>query len=220
MCLQVGQLFLLFLPPHEVDHLTLPLSLPHSPSNLERPPTFPHSVVFHLLLFTDHWKQKQKLVFRSFSPTSPGFQDSRSPLGNLLPWFPHCRTLCPRDSSWPPHCPTEIQLSSNLPQTSSYSTLIGLPWTGLERMVVLGRSRKGKVVWIAWLTSHSKVTLCSQIIVCINFEFRLNYNLDALVSFYNWNWLFIKVIMDHFAFITHSCSLFLLHYCFSWFLHS
>lgn len=166
------------------------------------------------------WKQKQKLVFRSFSPTSPGFQDSRSPLGNLLPWFPHCRTLCPRDSSWPPHCPTEIQLSSNLPQTSSYSTLIGLPWTGLERMVVLGRSRKGKVVWIAWLTSHSKVTLCSQIIVCINFEFRLNYNLDALVSFYNWNWLFIKVIMDHFAFITHSCSLFLLHYCFSWFLHS
>lgn len=29
-----------------------------------------------------------ELVFRSFIPIDPGFQDSRSPLRSLLPWFP------------------------------------------------------------------------------------------------------------------------------------
>lgn len=54
------------------------------------------------------WTLKQeKFLFRSFSPTQPGFQASVHPLGSFLPWFPHCRTHCPMDSSKPSVlCPT------------------------------------------------------------------------------------------------------------------
>lgn len=49
------------------------------------------------------WSLKvQKLAFKSSSPSHPGFQGSRSPSGILLSWFPHHRTLCPRDSAWHP----------------------------------------------------------------------------------------------------------------------
>lgn len=47
------------------------------------------------------WSLKvQKLALKSFIPSRPGFQGSRSPSGILLPWFPNHRTLCPRDSAW------------------------------------------------------------------------------------------------------------------------
>lgn len=86
-------------------YITDLLSTPQSASFLEHPPTFLCTTVFPPLFC---WTLKQeKFLFRSFSPTQPGFQASVRPLGSFLPWFPHCRTHCPMDSSKPSVlCPT------------------------------------------------------------------------------------------------------------------
>lgn len=63
--------------------------------------------------------------FLSYLPRFPGLQESIRESPALV--SPLSDTLSQGQLLASTLCPTEIQLSSNLPQTSSYSTLIGLP---------------------------------------------------------------------------------------------
>lgn len=101
VCLQVGQLFLLFLPLHKVTilqisslYLTLLL--------------FWNILLLSLTLLYSHYflgflcvcvcvlnTETAEVSAEKFLPTLPGFQASVLPSGTFLPWFPHCPAPSP-----------------------------------------------------------------------------------------------------------------------------
>lgn len=99
-------------------------------------------------------------VFRSFSST---YHLSRSPLGSLGPRFPHCRTLCPWDSSCPHvlfHRNTTFSLL-----TSNFVLYCFNRGTVWQAYGSFSDVQKGKAIWIAWLCPHWKITMCCQILL-------------------------------------------------------